>query len=262
MLFFTGGRSLKMKLTVSNFSHRYSGHYNSICASHTRLLSRDTTTMVSSYVSLYSYLFLLRGEILLVFADGIAIVLLHQKAVFGKLPFPPEPEWDTALCYSRAAQSPNIAVRMGTWSSWLLCSVMYIIDTETAINERMCNNPQLNQNAQLNSQIVERLTHMLYMCQNPFIERFQTAYERLWKAAMVDSTIDSVTIMDRGSILASLVAGCSTRTVNVPTTLKIGSVVAGTAYFANIRDIVLLLRALADAENNTLGLQWISQLHQ
>jgi hypothetical protein len=79
---------------------------------------------------------------------------------------------------------------------------------------------------------------------------------------MVDSTIDSVTIMDRGSILASLVAGCSTRTVNVPTTLKIGSVVAGTAYFANIRDIVLLLRALADAENNTLGLQWISQLHQ
>jgi hypothetical protein len=56
---------------------------------------------------------------------------------------------------------------------------MYIIDTETAINERMCNNPQLNQNAQLNSQIVERLTHMLYMCQNPFIERFQTAYERL-----------------------------------------------------------------------------------
>ncbi len=46
---------------------------------------------------------------------------------------------------------------------------LYVIDTDAAIIERMRNNPQLHQNSQLNCQIVERLTHMLYGCQNPFI---------------------------------------------------------------------------------------------
>ncbi len=137
------------------------------------------------------------------------------------------------------------------------------MDTETAINERMRNNPQLNRNrnVQLNRQIVERLTHMLHECQNPFIERFQTAYERLREAAAIDPTVDPMTTMDRGSLPARLVAGRNTRTENVPTTSEIGGVVVDTSYSANVRDIVLRLRAPANGEGNALGLQWISQLH-
>jgi hypothetical protein len=50
-----------------------------------------------------------------------------------------------------------------------------IIDTERAINECMHNNQQLHQIPHLNRQIVERITHMLYECQEPFIDRFKTA---------------------------------------------------------------------------------------
>jgi hypothetical protein len=141
---------------------------------------------------------------------------------------------------------------------------LYIVDTEIAINERMRNNPQLNQNRnmQLNRQIVERLTHMLHECQNPFIERFQTAYERLREAAATDPTVDPVTTMNWGSLPARLVAGQNTRTENVPTTSEIGGIAVDTAYSANVRDIVLRLRAPANGDSNALGLKWISQLHE
>ncbi len=64
--------------------------------------------------------------------------------------------------------------------------------------------------------------------------------------------------MDRGCLPARLVAGCNTRTENVPTTTEIGGVVVDTAYSSNVRDIVLRLRAPANNENNPRGLQWIS----
>ncbi len=118
---------------------------------------------------------------------------------------------------------------------------LYIIDTERAINERMRNNQQLHRNPHLNRQIVERLTQMLHECQNPFIERFKTAHERLQEAATADPTVDPVTTMDRGSLPARLVAGRNTRTENVPTTTDIGKVVADTVYSFNVRDIVLRL---------------------
>ncbi len=126
---------------------------------------------------------------------------------------------------------------------------------ETAINEHMHNNPQLNRNAQLNRRIVERLTPMLHECQNPFIERFQTAYERLREAAAVDPTVDPVTTMDCSSLPARLVAGRNTCTENVPTTSEIGGVVVDTACSANVRDIVLCLQAPANGEGNSLGFQ-------
>jgi hypothetical protein len=73
---------------------------------------------------------------------------------------------------------------------------LYIIDTERAINERMQNNQQLHQNPHLNQQMVEQITHMLHECQNPFIDRFKTAYQRLQEAVAADPTVNLVTIMD------------------------------------------------------------------
>ncbi len=122
----------------------------------------------------------------------------------------------------------------------------------------MQNNRQLLEEPELNRQIMDQLTHMLNECGNPFIERFQTAYERLQEAAAADPTVDPVTTMDRGCLPARLVAGRNTRTENIPTTTEIGSVVVDTAYSSNVRDIVLRLRAPANNENNPRGLQWIS----
>ncbi len=102
---------------------------------------------------------------------------------------------------------------------------------------------------------------MLHECQNPFIEWFKAAYERLQEAAAADPTVDPVTTMDRGSLLARLVAGRNTRTENVPTTTDIGGVVVDTAYSSNVRDIVLRLRGPANNDRNSQGLLWISQLH-
>jgi hypothetical protein len=102
---------------------------------------------------------------------------------------------------------------------------------------------------------------MLHECQNPFIERFKTAYERLQEAVAADPIVDPVTTVDRGSLLARLVAGRNTRTENVLTTTDINGVVVDTAYSANVRDIVLRLRAPANNDRNSQGLQLISQLH-
>ncbi len=60
----------------------------------------------------------------------------------------------------------------------------------------MQDNQQLHRNPQLNRQIVERFTYMLHECQNPFIERFTTAYERLQEVAAADPMVDPVTTID------------------------------------------------------------------
>jgi hypothetical protein len=99
---------------------------------------------------------------------------------------------------------------------------------------------------------------MLHECHNPFIKRFKTAYERLQEAATADPTVDPATTMDCESLPAWLVAGCNTHTENVPSITDIGGVVVDTAYSSNVQDIVLRLRAPANNNRNSQGLQWIS----
>ncbi len=76
------------------------------------------------------------------------------------------------LCH----QTGPLEIRQGTCGSY---AQLYIIDTGRANNIRMQNNWQLLEEPELNRQIMDHSTHMLNECGNPFIEQFQTAYERL-----------------------------------------------------------------------------------
>jgi hypothetical protein len=119
----------------------------------------------------------------------------------------------------------------------------------------MQNNQHLYREPQVNQRIVERLTHMLHECQFPFIKQLKTAYKRVQEVAAADPMVDSITTIDCGSLPARLVAGCNTRSENLPTRANMGGVVIDSTFSLNFWDIYLCLQAPANNDHSFLGLQ-------
>jgi hypothetical protein len=129
-------------------------------------------------------------------------------------------------------------------------------DVSTAAEER------IRQNLDLDWRVIEWLSQELHSCGNPFINRFKHAYERLMDEGHTNP--DPLVFLQIDSLHLELIAGCNTRTENLPTTEEVVGIISQVPADAGrqlYRDIQVRLWANDTTGHNPTCLIRVIQSH-